>query len=147
MVEGYSATINYVVKKDILKNIIQWLRIMEDQGHDFPRTLDEFQESLENSKLLRRIIEGKMVFKEPPPTKFGHPNYEIIENSKYKPMDVFRCDNDQVIIDKHLWVIEKVFDSKNFLVRYKYQTKDGKKLSSTVWVLSKDYGDWVLELS
>lgn len=85
--------VNFVIEK-----MSEWVRILNENGHGSPTGAD-----VDHSALLRRLLEGKEAFKNPPPKMFAYPNYKLAEG---KEVEIYEINdyNDEVLIDQyHKW--------------------------------------------
>jgi hypothetical protein len=64
---------------DLVLAAVQWVRVLQAEGH----AIDNITHSaVERSMLLRRLRSGREAFEKAPPTSFGQPWYEVMEDEK-----------------------------------------------------------------
>jgi hypothetical protein len=62
---------------DLVLSAVQWVRILQAEGH----SIDNITHSgVERSALLRRLRSGRAALEIAPPTSFGQPWYEVLES-------------------------------------------------------------------
>lgn len=100
--------------------IVDWLKIREQEGMPFPPDRETFERELDNSALLRRLMEGKQPLPSRPPLSFGHPWYKLAEDGSDVAMEVKEAAPGQpaILINRHIWhLIDRISDAE-FVVSY-----------------------------
>src|ERR1700686_881130 len=67
---------------------LEWLRVMDQEGHPFPSSIEDLERAMAHSSLLKRLLQGKRPLPEPPPCSMSHPWYTLIENGTAEPYEV-----------------------------------------------------------
>ena len=75
------------------KCLIKWLEIREANGIKLPISITQLAADIDHSALLIRLLEGKKPLEKAPPKTFSYPNYQMIENGKYNPLEVWKMEN------------------------------------------------------
>lgn len=93
------APIEFSLAEEIIARFYRWLYIRRVNGRRDPFNM---RCEMEHSSLLRRLLEGKEPFDEPPPRSYSYPWYELLENGWARPGEVrFRKDLGEDITDYH----------------------------------------------
>lgn len=99
---------------ELASKVVEWARILQAEG----RALDTLSDSgIEKSMLLRRIRSGRAPLKEPPPTSFGQPWYEVLEADK-ATIHVVTADGQLTTLAELLGTLDASATARNqFLVK------------------------------
>lgn len=130
----------------MIEALFRWLEIREENGIPFPRDLISLKTDIDHSVLLKRLMNGKEIFPEPPPKAYGYPCYKMLEEQIYKPGEVW-FHNEDLVINQTVWkIIERISDTE-YIVSYEYvvSRKFDKKMSKNRWTLKKLDSSWSLE--
>jgi len=106
--------------------IIDWLKVRENEGKNFPCSVIELEHEIDHSALLRRLIEGKTALPEPPPLSHGYPWYALMDEGEAEPYDVWEADDrtnetfgfKALVVDQYPWRILDKPAADNFIVTY-----------------------------
>lgn len=138
-----------------LQCIIDWLRVREKEGKFFPTSVIEFEQEIDNSALLRRLIEGKHPFPEPPPLSYGNPWYRLMEDGCAESRDVWVGDDktketfgfDVLIIDQFPWRILEKASPDSFVITYGTSKDKWKAYVKTMLAdtSSPTFANWKIE--
>jgi hypothetical protein len=123
----------------------QWLEIREEHGESLKETYaDQLRCDMQHSSLLcRLVVQQKEPLPIPPPCAYSYPWYSLIETGNDENITDFH-DYDKaghypgyVAIAQSLWKIEKRVSDDEFLLRYRYKTRDKTFTDSPdVWHLT-----------
>ena len=99
---------------ELVSKAIEWARILLAEG----RALDTMSDSgIERSMLLRRLRSGRDALKEPPPTSFGQPWYDVLEGEATK-VHVVTSDGKVTTLAELLGTLDASATARNqFLVK------------------------------
>ena len=118
----------------VLRALVRWLEIRRCWGpsHQHPlltRTLEVLTDpqllaDIDHSDLLPRLLAGYEPLPIPPPTSYGYPWWELVENGVGVSHDVWEVGPD-LVIDQYPWrILERVSDGE-FIVTYGQETQAG----------------------
>lgn len=122
--------------KDILI-FFEWLRVREDNGLPFPKSLQELIADAEKSALLQRLISGKPALPLPPPRINSTPNYDLIEEGQYCPDSVRKMPSGwqktyketMIVIDGNPWQLLKVCGLNDYIVAMRGRLEEKYRVS------------------
>lgn len=112
--------------EDILKKILQGCQIMGNPpGH-------------EKSSLFYRLLSGKKVLKNPPPTSYSYPDYDIVESNGKREL-MFESDNmdelvkqtssytdyPHILINQSAWKVINIISPQKVVVTHHRLEKEG----------------------
>lgn len=129
--------------------LVEWLKIREQEGRSFPQDVQAFVLELDHSALLQRLVSGKQPLPTAPPLSFAYPWYDLIEDGKAEPVEVWVGDkiaNERhnariIVINQSIWKIIEQFDEAEFVV-----THDEGKTRYLLSRIERDGGRvWQLE--
>ena len=55
--------------------LLRWLEIRTENGKPFPQSAAQLSVDIDHSSLLSRLLSGKEPLPEPPPLRYGYPDY------------------------------------------------------------------------
>lgn len=114
----------HILPPHIMKSIVRWQVMAYRWGREPGHGL-HFRVDAEHSSLLRRLLEGKTPFKEPPPLRHSYPWSDLIDNGREDNIDVreeqnkaFHHTEPMLYIDQHYWVILGKIGPEEWVVTY-----------------------------
>ncbi len=125
-----------------LQCLIQTLEIRQDNGFDFPNSLDQFKIDIKNSALFQRLLSGKLPLTDPPPKNHGTPWYSLIEDGYGFPIDVWEANTvltpyQAIGIDQSLWHLTDKISDAEYIIQYVIRKRGDPiaqyRLSNSLW--------------
>lgn len=105
---------------------LRWLEIREENG--LPLTsVHQLKLDADHSSLLKRLLEGGVVFPEPPPRSFSYPWCELIQTGRALPFEVHEGwdDPDILVIEQcDEWRILERLGEEQFIATYRVPDKE-----------------------
>ena len=113
---GQADTLEF--RKQIAQSVVSWLTILVLEGRRYQNRLHRMSVDLDHSALLRRLLEGKPPLPVPPPSSYGYPWYELVDNGFAEPTDVRVRSSEELSINQFPWRIRECRGPLEWLVSY-----------------------------
>lgn len=138
---------------DHFNKLIEWLKIREAGGLDFPSSPDHFQLTMMKSSLLNRLLQGKEPLPIPPPKKYSYPWYSLIETGEGQATDVWEADSwvrdfhdyPTLYICQFPWKVIQKISEEDWIVTYSYLFNKTEKFSEDSWHVYKVDDYWIIK--
>jgi len=101
--------------------VLRWLAIREAEGIMPPGRVDDLENDMAFSCLLKRLVGGQEPYPVAPPGSFGQPWYELIDSGEAHDLEVSKIpvnDGQHVVINESLWTVVNRFDDGGLEVAY-----------------------------
>lgn len=88
--------------------LLRWLELRE-AGANYRPLSNTLRIDVAHSALLRRLLDGKEPLPEPPPKAMSYPWYDLVEQGKGEPFEVFELNSKELVINQYRWrILEKI---------------------------------------
>ena len=101
--------------------LLRWMSIREGEGIPPPGGVQNLEDEVNHSKLLRRLLNGQEPYMGAPPESFGDPWYELLDDGAAVDIEVQvvpRYGGQQVLINHGVWTVVERYADDDMEVSY-----------------------------